>query len=62
MVLFEKHFQTRDMLHSHMFEIRLQANVEFKIGYHNHLCPLVIEIGLGLITFCYTWFNYKSQQ
>ena len=62
MVLLEKYFQSRDMLTAHMFDIRLQANVAFKIGYHNHLCPLVIEIGLVFITFSYTWFNYKSNQ
>ena len=48
---------SKDMLTTRLFEIRVQANLSFRLSYSPNI-PLTLELGLGLITFSYEiWRN-----
>ena len=52
MILFKVHKTSKDMLKTRLFEIRLQANLSFRLSYSPTI-PFTFELGLGLITISY---------
>lgn len=57
MILFQKTKSSKDMLKTRLFEIRLQANLSFRLCYSPNI-PFTFELGLSLITISYeVWRN-----
>lgn len=52
MILFQSAKTSKDMLKTRLFEVRLQANLSFRLSYSPKF-PFVFELGLGLITISY---------
>jgi hypothetical protein len=52
MILFKKHTPSKDMLSMRLFEVRLAANISFKLCYTPSI-PLTFELGLVFITISY---------
>lgn len=57
MILFHRSKTSKDMLKTRLFEIRLQANLAFRLCY-SPCIPFTLEFGFGFITISYeVWRN-----
>lgn len=57
MILYHHNKTSKDMLRTRLFEIRLQANLAFRLCYSPRI-PFTLEFGLGIITISYeVWRN-----
>jgi hypothetical protein len=52
MILFQIKKTSKDLLKTRLFEIRVQANISFRLCYTQHI-PFTFELGLGLLTISY---------